>query len=163
MNRDDRTPVRGETWRVAEVARKSWDAELVEMVAGIDSWYYVERLAESSARTMLWCDARYGDDPDKRPEGADLELGQSDAERLRDDAESFVAMAWPWIVLRDASPEEVGHDLQLTRNSHGGGFWDGGYGSAGSALTEIAESLGPVCAEVSGSEDDGYSVTVVEG
>lgn len=37
---------------------------------------------------------------------------------------------------------QFGHDLALTRNGHGAGFWDRGLGDAGDALTDWAESLG---------------------
>ena len=37
---------------------------------------------------------------------------------------------------------QFGHDLALTRNGHGAGFWDRGLGEAGDVLTAWAESLG---------------------
>jgi len=37
-----------------------------------------------------------------------------------------------------------GHDFWLTRNRHGAGFWDRGYGDIGDSLTNIANSFGPV-------------------
>lgn len=37
---------------------------------------------------------------------------------------------------------QFGHDLALTRNHHGAGFWDRGLGDAGDVLTDWAESLG---------------------
>lgn len=37
---------------------------------------------------------------------------------------------------------QVGHDLILTRNCHGAGFWDRGYGDDGETLTEAAQTLG---------------------
>ncbi len=36
----------------------------------------------------------------------------------------------------------VGHDLWLTRNHHGAGFWDRGYGDLGKRLTELAHGFG---------------------
>lgn len=40
--------------------------------------------------------------------------------------------------------ELAGHDLALTRNWHGAGFWDGGWNEpAATALTEAAKRLGP--------------------
>jgi hypothetical protein len=36
----------------------------------------------------------------------------------------------------------IGHDLWLTRNHHGAGFWDRGFGAAGESLTKIAHALG---------------------
>lgn len=35
-----------------------------------------------------------------------------------------------------------GHDFWLTRNGHGVGFWDRGYGAAGKRLTEAAHAYG---------------------
>lgn len=42
----------------------------------------------------------------------------------------------------EAAAEHFGHDLYLTRNSHGAGFWDRGMGDLGLRLTEAAEQLG---------------------
>lgn len=39
-------------------------------------------------------------------------------------------------------PGQFGHDLALTRNHHGAGFWDRGLGDAGDVLTDWAQSLG---------------------
>lgn len=39
-------------------------------------------------------------------------------------------------------PEFDGHNFFLTRNHHGTGFWDRGYGSRGDALTKLADSFG---------------------
>lgn len=38
--------------------------------------------------------------------------------------------------------EGHGHDFALTRNSHGAGFWDRGYGEIGDRLTEAAQAYG---------------------
>lgn len=40
--------------------------------------------------------------------------------------------------------QNIGQDLWLTRNGHGVGFWDRGLGVFGTALTEVAEAIGPV-------------------
>lgn len=37
---------------------------------------------------------------------------------------------------------QMGHDIVLTMNRHGAGFWDRGYGELGDKLTEICHSLG---------------------
>jgi hypothetical protein len=43
----------------------------------------------------------------------------------------------------DAS--DLGHDLWLTRNGHGAGFWDGDYGEdVGEKLSNIAHDMGEV-------------------
>ena len=42
----------------------------------------------------------------------------------------------------DENYEQLGHDLWLTRNGHGAGFWDRGTGAKGEKLTELAKELG---------------------
>lgn len=39
-------------------------------------------------------------------------------------------------------PGQVGHDLYLTRNHHGAGFWDRGLGEVGERLTAAAHAYG---------------------
>lgn len=50
-----------------------------------------------------------------------------------------------------------GHDFAFTRNHHGAGFWDRGYGEVGDRLTEAAEAYG----EHSILTDDGPTVTTL--
>ena len=40
------------------------------------------------------------------------------------------------------APGQLGHDLWLTRNHHGAGFWDRGYGPDGQRLTELCQPMG---------------------
>ena len=42
----------------------------------------------------------------------------------------------------DYTMEQVGHDLWLTRNGHGAGFWDRGLGELGDELSELATACG---------------------
>lgn len=46
---------------------------------------------------------------------------------------------------------QVGHDLWLTRNGHGAGFWDRDIGEAGTLLTTACEFLGEVYAIETGN------------
>jgi hypothetical protein len=38
--------------------------------------------------------------------------------------------------------EQIGHDIVLTTNRHGAGFWDRGLGELGEKLSDCARSLG---------------------
>lgn len=40
------------------------------------------------------------------------------------------------------SDAQNGHDFYLTRNGHGAGFWDRGYGDVGDVLTTAAHGFG---------------------
>lgn len=47
------------------------------------------------------------------------------------------------LVSADIGPESAGHDLWLTRNRHGTGFWDRGYDDdVAKILTDAAHSMG---------------------
>lgn len=46
--------------------------------------------------------------------------------------------------------EQNGHDFWLTRNHHGAGFWDRGYGDAGRELTELCRPYGDHDLELGG-------------
>lgn len=67
------------------------------------------------------------------------------SDELRDsvqrDVETFVGSCYP-LDLVGMDAEQLGHDLCLTRNGHGTGFWDRGYGAKGERLTVCAQSLG---------------------
>jgi len=56
------------------------------------------------------------------------------------DVKKFILMAGS--LLDGMDSEQIGHDLWLTRNGHGAGFWDRGLGEKGDALTKIATSMG---------------------
>ncbi len=62
-------------------------------------------------------------------------------ERAKKDVAFFIERAGKLIAEQD--PESVGHDLWLTRNHHGVGFWDRDYNKdAAQKLTDIAQSMG---------------------
>lgn len=45
-------------------------------------------------------------------------------------------------LINGIDPEQIGHDLWLTRNGHGAGFWDRGLGEIGDKLSDIASDMG---------------------
>ena len=47
-------------------------------------------------------------------------------------------------VSRGRTWDSFGHDVWLTRNRHGAGFWDRGLGALGSKLSGVAKHLGSV-------------------
>ena len=46
------------------------------------------------------------------------------------------------LLVQAGSAEQNGHDFWLTRNGHGAGFWDRGYGKAGEDLSTAARVHG---------------------
>lgn len=47
-----------------------------------------------------------------------------------------------WELPGELTAGQLGHDFNLTRNHHGAGFWDRGYGELGDWLTRVAQSYG---------------------
>ncbi len=54
--------------------------------------------------------------------------------------------------------ELLGHDLWLTRNRHGTGFWDRGLGALGDRLADAARSLGEADSWVMADDDETVEV-----
>lgn len=90
--------------------------------------------------------------------GEPLEHGQLDAvveqcedlpdalwTEARNDCQSFIDQVEPYLAYFGdvgMTAEQFGHDFSLTRNRHGAGFWDRGYGALGSWLTTLAHAMG---------------------
>lgn len=73
-----------------------------------------------------------------------------------DDARAFYANESPNMWATGCTDfAQHGHDFALTRNGHGAGFWDRGYGEVGERLSESARIYG----EHSVITDDGPTVT----
>ena len=64
------------------------------------------------------------------------------AETVKDFAEMMSGEA-RWDELREAlGDDRIGHNIYLTQNHHGAGFWDRGIGELGELATKWAHSLG---------------------
>lgn len=60
--------------------------------------------------------------------------------KMREECEDFIDANRE--DLRGLDPAQAGHDLWLTRNSHGAGFWDRGVGARGDRLSAAARLMG---------------------
>lgn len=63
-------------------------------------------------------------------------------EAMEDDCASFLACAIDGTDAETLDETHIGHDLWLTRNGHGAGFWDRGLGALGDRLTSLAKPYG---------------------
>lgn len=98
------------------------------------------RYAEEMLPHYLEC-AAWADAPEDTPP---LDFAPSAEEGALADCMRFTGINWERI--KDVDPAQVGHDLWLTRNHHGAGFWDrpevyGGEDNA-EALAASAHSFG---------------------
>lgn len=100
----------------------------------------------------LW--ASTDDDGEPLDDGRDLDdFAPAAIARAIADCAAFLDIAHP-LDLRDYRADRahdpadgtvddyMGHDLWLTRNGHGAGFWDRGLGFVGERLTECARVMG---------------------
>lgn len=107
---------------------------------------YVERALDAYLTCALWSSYNCDENGETgEPLDANYEPGDLDEDAAReqlDDVVRFIAAQWS--DLRDLDARSVGHDFWLTRNGHGAGFWDRGYGPRGDRLSEAARVYGPV-------------------
>ena len=68
------------------------------------------------------------------------DVSEESAMKAEKDCADFMQRAGS--LLEGIDPEQAGHDLWLTRNGHGAGFWDRGLGEVGQQLSDIARSMG---------------------
>lgn len=85
-----------------------------------------------------------------------IDIAPETAERMITDCDEFLATLAANGISRemladlyqvndgDAPLNWAGHDFWFTRNGHGAGFWDRGFGELGDELSEIAEDSGMV-------------------
>ena len=73
-----------------------------------------------------------------------LKEAKEDCERMQKQWKNWLALAYSTECysqeargLAPYTPERAGHDLWLTRNGHGAGFWDRGLGALGEKLSEL--------------------------
>lgn len=83
----------------------------------------------------------------------DVELADETRETMASELLDFENLCSDWegrdvlseyLSLEGASYEQLARDFWLTRNGHGAGFWDRGYGEIGDAMTEISKTFGSV-------------------
>lgn len=73
-----------------------------------------------------------------------MDFSKQAKEYAKRDSDIFVRVAEKLLEETGASDSQHGHDFWLTRNRHGTGFWDRGYGPVGKELTEISHRFGEV-------------------
>lgn len=110
---------------------------------------YVDEMLSSYIECALWASIDENDNPLDSLYSID-DLHQSALAQMREDVARFEATQRT-LLLRAGRPAQNGHDLWLTRNHHGAGFWDRGYSETiGNRLTEAAEALGEAYLYVGG-------------
>lgn len=116
-------------------------------------------MLDSYLETALWSSSDWDDMDDcdnPTPYDENFDIGdfeQSAVDAARADCERFIEALYDAAIdddsdydsLYDAADDlqgdsRIGHDLWLTRNGHGAGFWDGDYGDYGDEITELVHA-----------------------
>ena len=98
---------------------------------------------DSFTQAYLECAEWSGiDDGEREAFESSVSPGWSDVSirRAEQTCSDFRAIAGD--LLDEIDDAQAGHDLWLTRNRHGCGFWDRGLGKVGDTLTELAHPYG---------------------
>ena len=88
------------------------------------------------ADALLWQSTGDDGEPLDRSDYSTDEIAESALAEIRRDCEDFWRANTYDMRLTHANVEQHGHDFCLTRNGHGAGFWDRGYGVVGDRLTK---------------------------
>jgi hypothetical protein len=110
---------------------------------------YMDRMVDAYLTAALWSSTDDDDEPLDKNYGIS-DIAPEAVRQARADVKRFIERAG--VLIADISPDSVGHDFWLTRNYHGAGFWDRGYGPKGDELTKISHGFGEKDAYVG---DDG--------
>ncbi len=92
-------------------------------------WSSTDETDETGGRPM---DENYGPD----------DIDSSALAEMRKDCEDFISFNLEDLNATGGSAAQHGHDFWLTRNRHGAGFWDRGYGAVGDRLSKAAKVYG---------------------
>jgi len=84
----------------------------------------------------------------------DAEMSDETLKSVRKDCDDFLEK-FGHLLPQDRDMDQHGHDYWLTRNGHGAGFWDRGYGPVGDTLSKHAQERGEVHVYV-GDDGDVY-------
>jgi hypothetical protein len=83
------------------------------------------------------------------PEGSPLDdkysagdFAQEAIDKAVEESADFIRANRADLLATSAPDDQHGHDFWLTRNHHGAGFWDRGYGPLGDRLTKAAHGYG---------------------
>lgn len=124
---------------MAELTHRQFDRELI-LESALESWLWLsiiepneENQLESEEAFDVWADRN------------DAEIDRKALERWEEDIETFLNQAHDLLLeLQESGLPicDIGHDLALTRNQHGTGFWAREYPDhIADGLEEVARSL----------------------
>ena len=98
---------------------------------------YLAAFTDGYVECALWVGVLVGDD-----EYGPVDLSDDALAEIRGDCRDFVTHHRHDLDAAGGDPGQHGQDFFLTRNRHGAGYWDRGYGEVGDRLTEASHPYG---------------------
>lgn len=87
---------------------------------------YTEQAIEHAAICLLWQASDAGERGNGFPMAQAGDYTDQVTPLITDDVTAFIAANWALLQTGNVQAEQCGHDLILTANGHGAGFWDRG-------------------------------------
>ena len=111
-----------------------------------------DKFLQAYKTAMLWSES--DDDGNALIDSYDdADFSDELAEKIETDCKKFFDENYEIMVNANRDFSQHGHDFVLTRNGHGAGFWDRGYGKLGEMLTEACKPYGEMNLYIG---DDGW-------
>lgn len=105
---------------------------------------YIETFFKACIVALLWSENDTDGTPlDKKYNISNVD--QATLDQIMIECKDFVLAQWKLLKKlkpEQCGPEQCGHDFALTRNGHGAGYWDRGYGKVGEQLTDACKPYG---------------------
>lgn len=113
----------------------------------------IEAITDSAIEALNWSDGHESDcvynglcEPNERGDeyncGGYLVVDSALHEQIRDEVGTLGLEVWEQYLQAGGTLDQFGHDMTLTRNRHGAGYWDRGLGELGEVLSDWARCLG---------------------
>lgn len=132
---------------MSDVNRKIMAGEIIN---GYTREAYIELAVDAAALCLQWQATDATENGNGYPVGEDGDeytAQVAEIPELVQGVARFVTENALLLTGARVDPGQAGHDLILTANGHGAGFWDRGLGRAGERLTTAAHALGEFDAE----------------
>lgn len=113
------------------------------MTKQVDAMF--ERFFQAYLETAIWSSSDETDDQGGEPLDKNYTVEAFTKVALktaRKDCQAFYDLHGDLMCQANADMSQHGHDFWLTRNRHGAGFWDRGYGAFGDELSTAAKAFG---------------------
>jgi hypothetical protein len=108
--------------------------------------HILQQLVNSYCEAAIWTDEDRLKEDDPNVSMSIYNFSKDAAKEAFDDIEAFIRKVGEHAIeqsLGEYGADQIGHDLWLTRNGHGAGFWDRDY-KFGELLTDVSKEMGEI-------------------